>query len=520
VLSLEASLIMPHPSVASPPPVLRPMNPVIYEVFTRQWLAQLSAQHDRAITLATVPDEELQRLVALGVTHLWLMGVWPTGPLARQQALSHPQLHREYDQALPGWTDADVRGSPYAIAAYTIDEALGGDAGLAALRDRLRAVRVGVVLDFIPNHLGLDHDWARRHPERFVAADAAPLGEPPAIAGFAVDTEHRLAHGKDPYFPAWTDTLQLDYRRADTQRAMAEQLLAIAERCDGVRCDMAMLVLNEIFARTWSAAPLPVDVERASGEFWAAASAAVHAAHPGFLLIAEAYWDLEHRLCALGFDFAYDKKLYDRVVHDQLWQVQAHVLGLGSEGSRRVHFIENHDEPRAAAVLPPALHRAAAALILALPGAVLLHDGQLDGLRRFARVQLGRRAEEPHDEAVRHSYAELLAAFADSAVGRGAAALLTPRSAWHGNGSCAAFVIVQWQRADDPAAFDLAVINLAAERAQCRVALTAAGLAGGTWQLRDRLGQERWQRDGDELAGAGLFLDVAGHTAQLFAFSR
>jgi glycosidase len=492
-------------------------RPLLYEVHTRQWLARLSEEQGRQIELATVPNAELERLAALGVTHLWLMGIWPTGPLARAQALGHHELRAAYDQALPGWSPDDVIGSPYAVAAFAVDPALGGEGGLARLRARLAVARIAILLDFVPNHLGLDHPWLHTHPELFVAA-THELTE-----AFEVTEDRRVAHGKDPYFPAWTDTVQLDYRRADTHRAMTEQLLAIAARCDGVRCDMAMLVLSDLFEKTWSHAPIAPEAERPEEEFWPRAIGAVRAAHPGFLFVAEAYWDLEHRLCQLGFDLAYDKTLYDQLLHDHPWEVQPHLLGLGGQVARRVHFLENHDEPRVAAQLDPARHLAAAALTLALPGGALLHDGQLEGMHRFARIQLGRRAVEPRDDANLQRYDHLLTAVAQSAVGRGHAAILAPQPAWPDNPTAACFTIVQWQRPGSPEgddALDLVVVNLAPHRAQCRVVITARGVAGGSWQLVDRLGDERWQRDGDELCGPGLYLDLPAHTAQIFACTR
>jgi hypothetical protein len=164
-----------------------------------------------------------------------------------------------------------------------------------------------LILDFIPNHLGLDHPWVVEQPELFVLSiENAPgaFGQP-TMAG-----PRWLAHGKDPYFPAWIDTVQLDHRRAETRAAVIEELRSVAKRCDGVRCDMAMLLLEEVFKRNW--ARYPISGARAIGEFWAEAIAAVK--RPDFLFVAEAYWDLEERLLQLGFDLAYDKRVTDFVV--------------------------------------------------------------------------------------------------------------------------------------------------------------------------------------------------------------
>ena len=236
--------------------------------------------------------------------------------------------------------------------------------------------------------------------------------------------------------------------------------------------------------------------------------------------MAEAYWGLEGRLCDLGFDFAYDKTLYDRLLHHHLDGVQAHLRGLGAHNQRRAHFLENHDEPRLAGLAPLELQRAATALCLGLPGMRFFHEGQLEGVRRFARVQLARRATEPVDLAVQKLYDELFTAFAGGAVGCGDGCVLDPAPAWDRNASAEFFTIVQWQMPDDRTHFNLVVVNLAPHRAQCRVRLTARGLEGCLWTLEDRLGTERWERDGSEMVRDGLFLDVAPMSAQLFWCSR
>jgi glycosidase len=223
-------------------------HPLLYEINTRGWLCALSRQSGTAITLAEVPDSEFARWQNLGLTHIWLMGVWTTGPRARAEALKHPELRKAYDQALPAWCEADVAGSPYAIGDYQVPPALGGEAGLAQFRRKLHEHGLRLLLDFVPNHVGLDHAWVREKPELFVQSAAEAPGT------FAQQSGGRLrwlAHGKDPFFAPWTDTVQLDYRRAVTRAAMVQLLASIAEWCDGVRCDMAMLVLNEVFAGTW-----------------------------------------------------------------------------------------------------------------------------------------------------------------------------------------------------------------------------------------------------------------------------
>lgn len=431
-----------------------------------------------------------------------MMGVWPGGPLARECARSSADLQAAYNESLPGWTEADVAASPYAVADFAVASEFGGDAGLASFRSRLAAHGIRLLLDFVPNHLGVDHPWIRDRPQLFVST-AMPF---PGTFGSA---GRYIAHGKDPYFPPWTDTAQLDYRKPETRDAMRAALLSIADRCDGVRCDMAMLVLPDIFERTWGPS-----ASGESWEFWSNAATTVRRLHPDFVFLAEAYWDLEGRLCEVAFDFAYDKHLYDLLVHDRSSEIQAHVLA--SAPLRRAHFLENHDEPRAAATLDLERHRAALALVLGLPGMRLLHDGQLVGRRRFSRIQLARRAADDRDSAVAALYAHVMPAFAASLVGRGEATLLVPQRAWDDNPTARFFTIVQWAAADR---FELVVVNTASHRAQCRVVPTVPDLAAHTWQLVDRLGDERWVREGHDMARNGLFLDLPARGAQLFAFT-
>jgi hypothetical protein len=219
-----------------------------------------------------------------------------------------------------------------------------------------------------------------------------------------------VAFGRDPYFPPWNDTAQLDYSSGLLRSQMIDVLKRISRYADGVRCDMAMLVLRDCFRQLWY--PLEPDSsfdQRMPGEFWDEAISEVKKANPNFKFIAEAYWDKETQLSELGFDLCYEKKLYDALVARDLGRVLER-LQRGSDALRAsLHFIENHDEPRAASVFDRPSNLAALALILSIPGSVLIQEGQMEGKHERLPVQrIKPLTDEPVDPQLRESYSQLL----------------------------------------------------------------------------------------------------------------
>jgi hypothetical protein len=275
-----------------------------------------------------------------------------------------------------------------------------------------------------------------------------------------------------------------------------------------------MLLLNDVFAKTW-AGFATADQPSAGAEFWPDAIAAVRESQPGFVFLAEAYWGLEARLQTLGFDYTYDKALYDGLVSRDAGGVQRHLLGMSAQAvAASAHFLENHDEPRIASILSPAEHRAAALLILGLPGMRFLHEGQLCGACVRTPVQLARRVVESPQTEVKAFYEQWLLLLRTTAVGQGKGELLKPSSAWPDNPTAQNFAIVQWQ--SQPPEFDLVVVNLAPHRSQCRVHARVPGLAEHEWSMKDLAGTEEYRRSGKDLQHEGLYLDLPPHGAQLF----
>jgi glycosidase len=369
-----------------------PPNSSIYEINTLVWLGELSRKHGAVITLANVPADEWDDIAEWGFDAVWLMGVWERSPLGVQIAREHPGLQEEYRRALPDYTDDDVAGSPYCIHRYEVDARLGGPDGLAAARRALADRGLRLVLDFVPNHTARDHPWIDEHPEYYVQDATSESFE---------HNGRRIALGRDPYFPAWTDVAQLNAFDSGLRQAVLGTLLEIASQCDGVRCDMAMLVTNEVFARTWKRTPPESD-------YWPGIISSVRELKPSFLFIAEAYWDMDWNLQQQGFDYCYDKRLYDRLKNGDAASICAHLGADLSYQSRLIRFLENHDEQRAAAEMPDDRQRAAALAVATLPGAKLWHEGQFEGRRIKVPVQLARRPEEPVNHSLWAFYRELL----------------------------------------------------------------------------------------------------------------
>ncbi|HET7293842.1 MAG TPA: alpha-amylase family glycosyl hydrolase [Vicinamibacteria bacterium] len=488
-----------------------PRYPALFQVNTRIRLSELSARLGRAATLDDVPDADLDRLAADGFDLVWLLGVWQTGEAARRVSRSNAEWLAEYRRVLPDFREGDVCGSCFAVRDYRVHEDFGGDDALARLRSRLARRGLRLILDFVPNHVAPDHPWLGEHPDFFVPGTQAQLAaQPQNYCRVGSGPGARvLAYGRDPYFDGWPDTLQLDYGNPALQEAMLGELRRIARQCDGVRCDMAMLVLPEVFERTWGIAAPP---------FWPRATSALHAQAPGFLFLAEVYWDLEWTLQQQGFDYTYDKRLYDRLEAGHARPVREHLhAGLDFQ-DHLVRFLENHDEPRAAATFPPAAHWAAAILTFLTPGLRFLHQGQREGKRLRVPVHLGRGPVEPLEPGIAAFYDGLLECLKDPSFRDGDWRLLECRPAWDGNGTWDSFVAFSWTGPGERRR--LVSVNYADHQSQCYVTMPWRDLAGRSWRLQDLTGPAVYHRDGSDLALKGLYLDMPAWGYHAFAVTH
>jgi len=476
-----------------------PKYPSLYQINTRVRLTELSRRLGRDATLDDIPDIELDRVAGMGFDWVWLLSVWRTGPAGRQVSLTQTEWRKEFRETLPDLADEDIAGSGFAITGYVVDPALGGDAALARLRARLRERGLRLMLDFVPNHTALDHPWVEEHPEYYVAGSELSRARAPQNYVWVkrAGGDLLLAHGRDPYFPGWPDTLQLNYGNPASQEAMIAELAKIAEQCDGVRCDMAMLVLPEVFERTWGV--------RARA-FWPEATLRVRERFRDFRFMAEVYWDLEWTLQQQGFDYTYDKRLYDRLREGHARPVREHFRAGLDFQNRLARFLENHDEPRAAATFAPEVHEAAAVITFLSPGLRFFHQGQFEGRRKRISPHLRRAPHEPVDRTLSQFYQRLLATLRRPVVRNGEWQLLEALPAWEGNWTSDCFVAFAWQ--GEEAERLLVVVNYAPNQSQCHLRLPFADLAGRPWRLEDLTGDVAYERDGDDLGARGLYLDL------------
>jgi glycosidase len=488
-----------------------PRYPSCYQINTRVWLTEISRKLGRPATLADIPDAELERFAEMGFDWIWFLSVWQTGPAGRRVARDNQQWRKEFQETLPDLREDDIAGSGFAITGYTTHADLGGDAALARLREKLHRRGLRLMLDFVPNHTALDHPWVEDHPDYYVPGSQADLERAPenytrirSRRGDAI-----LAHGCDPYFPGWPDTLQLNYGNSATQEAMIAELVKIVGQCEGVRCDMAMLLLPDVFERTWGIRPEP---------FWPKAIGRVRERFPDFCFLAEVYWDLEWTMQQQGFDYTYDKRLYDRLRDAHARPVREHFRAGLDFQNKLARFLENHDEPRAATAFPQQVHEAAAVIAFLSPGLRFFHQGQFEGRKKRISPHLCRGPNESIDEELRRFYDRLLNVLRQQVVRDGQWQLLECAPAWEGNWTWDCFVAFGWQ---GPGGERLLVtVNFASNPSQCYIRLPFPNLGNRRWRLQDLMGDAIYHRDGNDLHSRGLYLDVSPWAASVFSVAE
>lgn len=488
-------------------------NPNLYEINTAAWLYELSHKHGRPITLGQVPDAEWDRLQGYGFNLIWLMGVWKRCPSDKEYFLAESWSEALCNDILPGWTEDDIIGSPFAIEGYEPDPLAGGWDDIDRVRSELNRRNMKLILDFIPNHTGLDHPWHRDYPHYYVQVSKRQFERNPTDYYPVIDNDKMvyLANGKDPFFSPWTDTLQLNYFNPQTRLAMIEELVRIARHCDGFRCDMAMLVINDIFRETWGWTRGERQFELPEEEFWAE----VREALPDAILIAESYWDTEWQLQQMGFDYTYDKKLYDRMETFSVQDIYLHLKADINFQKKLTRFIENHDEQRSCKIFGKEKIEAVAVLFATLPGMKLYHQGQLEGNTVKIPVQLRRVLREETDSAVNQLYQKLLS-ITSQEIFRDGEWQLRDVHLMSGDGK-AQLIAYTWQYGDRK---KLIAVNLSSSPARGSVHLGTLISREKAYTVIDELNGESYARTGIELDSSGMIVIRGPYTAHIFDISE
>ena len=455
-------------------------NPHILEINTRAWLARLEAKHGRRFALQEIPDEYWREFKALGFDAVWLMGVWKQSPKAGVIARENADILAQIGQVYPDFKNEDVIASPYAIYEYEAASDLGGEAGLRQLHDKLNAMGMDLFLDFVANHTAIDCPLVDTHPEFFINNGKE---EPRTHKDWFFQNAAGvwIAHGRDPYFAPWTDSAQLNYFNPKTKEFMLQNLLKVASLCDGVRCDMAMLTLNKVHRDTWwefIGGNLPKE------EFWSVALQKVREERPDFKFIAEVYWGLEWEIQQMGFDYTYDKVLYDRLRFSDPESIKAHLGAEHLYQMRSIRFTANHDEEESLKAFGRDKSLAASTIIATLPGARMIYFFQMMG--HPVRVPIQYVKDFFREDAPIRAYYEKLLKIASKPAFHGGQWSLTDVRNCGGDGSSRNILCWTWKQMNTASTV---LINYSAAPAQCLLKVKAVG--GDGKQLTEEFSGEQ-----------------------------
>ena len=299
---------------------------VIYSVYVRNHTPEGSFR-------AVIPD--LPRIRALGADAVWLMPIHPIGEKHRKGTLGSPYANRDYRAVNPEY---------------------GSLEDFLALVDAIHAQGMKCLIDVVYNHTSPDSRLWEEHPEFFYRR---PDGRPGNHVG------------------DWTDIIDLDYTVPALWDYQLESLKYWAGWVDGFRCDVASFV---------------------PAAFWRRARAEVAEIKPDFVWLAESvhrsfgqYCRRQGMYCATdtelysAFDLEYEydvREAFDRYLRGE--DTLGHWLDLLAfqdtvypAGYNKLRFLENHDQPRIASLVPGEGElENFTAMLYFLKGATLLYAGQ------------------------------------------------------------------------------------------------------------------------------------------------
>lgn len=313
---------------------------VIYEANIRQY----SEEGFNGFT------KDIPELKELGVKIIWLMPVYPISMVRRKAS---PELSIE-DITDPE-KRAEVLGSYYAIANYTaLNPNFGTKEDFKELIATAHANGMYVILDWVANHTGWDHNWLTEHPEYYTKNSAGEITDP-------IDPRTGESWG-------WTDVADLNYENKKLWAAMTEEMRYWVEEyeIDGFRCDVASEV--------------PI-------EFWEYAISILEKEEPLFMLAESQDVDLLNRTFDMGYNWGAHH------IMNEIAQGKADVSAwdayiqktdsIYNEDVILMNFITNHDENSWNGTIEERMGDAGEtmlALAYTMPGMPLIYSGQEYGL--------------------------------------------------------------------------------------------------------------------------------------------
>jgi len=392
----------------------------LYLINTRLWIKELRHKYGQSLTIDTIPEKEWSPLLKKYDT-FWFMGIYVPSPASQDHAKKYVD---QYRYALPNInSNIDIVASPFAIPDYIPNpEIVGNWFKWDKMLEKLHSHGKKVVIDFVPNHTGLDHSWAKTHPEYYIQGSESQYHSSPNFYYPVIDHKgntHYLAHGKDPNYPEWSDTLQLNIANPIVQEEMGKIMLQLVDHADGIRCDMAMLVNPSTFLRTWGWALTDQQKDfLCHNPFWEKQLKLVKAKADSlgkrFDIAGEIYWDKEE----LGkiFDGMYDNYLYQQFLEvssgKNPQKLREHIKYLvkrqnNGQPYRSWLYVENHDEERGLKKFG-GLSKTFAVLAGIIPDSVfMVNQGQEKGSRIRPPMQIGRFPKERVDSSVSKFYKTL-----------------------------------------------------------------------------------------------------------------
>lgn len=365
-------------------------NPHLLEINTRLFLDSMRRKYNQPeMTLSLIPDEEWMKIKHLGFDVIWLMGVWESSPISEKLAQDEDFL-REFVRKY-GLSVSSIGSSVYSVKNYKLDPSFGFEWELKSLKEKLNSFGIKLLLDFVSNHMAIDANFSSDCIDCFVLGTKEDYEKNKDLfcEKNINGNIYYVAHGKDPNFPAWKDTIQLNYFNPKTRQRMIDELLRISDLCDGVRCDMVMLSLNDIHESIWGWLNYRNGYKKPDREFWHEAISKVKEINPQFIFLAEVYWGLEWKMQQLGFDYTYDKVFYDRLKNMGAEEVRGHLRAEKLYQKKSVRFIDNHDEePSIISFNNKRKALAAGVMVSTVRGLRFYNDMQLKGVSVKIPVQI------------------------------------------------------------------------------------------------------------------------------------